>query len=164
MKNMIKFNTFLLYLLCVTATFGQKPQPYDVQKIKITEHKYMLTVKEKDVLRYTGNFGTPWSLPIGTHFLFNDTGSVHKIIEFELSPERFEGVPMTVQTVYEFKDNVVVSITSAMRCTECEFVPIGMWKYFDSKGVLIREIDTQTEGNQHLEHPYYEDFWKFLEN
>ncbi len=155
----------IIFLLSVFISFlgcQQKTNSLDVQEISMDDLKYAFIVKKNGSILYNGNFDSQNRLPVGTHFLYTQQGDIDKIIEYQFSENSFEGVSNLIQITYEFKNNRLHAVKSAERCTECEFTPIGIWKYYDEKGSVIRELDTALEENKGLEHPEYAYYWRFI--
>lgn len=142
--------------------FGQ--ENYSKEEITLDDlNKYSLIIRNKNrQIIYSGTFDLPQSLPIGTHFYYDQNGRIKELIEYSFSGEHFEGVPIVVQKTYLFdKEQKLEKVIQAERCTECEYSPTGIWKFYKN-GKLTKSINTNKVSN--LEHKEYETYWDLLKN
>lgn len=153
----------LILIFCQGRTvLGQ--ENYTKEEITLDDsNKYSLIIRnENRQIIYSGTFDSPQSLPIGTHFYYDQNGKIKQLIEYSFSGEFFEGVPIVVQKSYVFdKEQKLEKMIQAERCNECEYSPTGIWKFYEN-GKLSKSINTSEAYN--IEHKEYEIYWDLLEN
>ncbi|MFS4417987.1 hypothetical protein [Maribacter sp. 2307ULW6-5] len=152
-----------LFLLCLNLWSFAQQAPYSKETIALDDaHKYLLLIRnEHQRLIYTGAFDTPQSLPVGSHYHFNDDGSIKNLMEYSFSGDFFEGVPVVTQTTHVFDENQKIEkIIQAQRCTECEYSPTGTW-FFYKNGTLEKTVKAHEALN--LAHREFEIYWELLE-
>lgn len=154
MKSILSITVLLLSINLV----AQKSN-YSEKAIALEDSaRFLINYYNGSSIIYSGVFQVLHNLPIGTHYLYNENGTIKRLIEYSFSGQYFEGVPDVIQKTFFFNHKQQLdSILIAERCNECEYSPIGIWKFYKD-GRLFKTVNADTDKT--LTHDPFEYYWE----